>query len=95
MVDEITKAELQAMIDVQEKAATQMEKVVGSLNLIVDNQKSILLSLTAIASILTNCSECKERVKTMREDVTLIKWVVSAIAGVVAIGYLILKLIGH
>jgi len=95
MTDEITKAELQAMIAVQEKAATQMEKVAGSLNIIVENQKNIMTSLAQACATLSGCDVCKERVKIIKNDVSVVRWVITSLAGVLAIAYLILKITGH
>ena len=95
MTDEITKAELQAMIAVQEKAATQMEKVAGSLNIIVENQKIIMIQLGKTVDTLSSCEACKERIKKVKEDVSINKWILTSLAGVLGVGYLILKITGH
>jgi len=95
MTDEITKIELEAMIAVQEKAATQMEKVASALNIIVENQKIIIHSVAETIATLKTCDVCKERIKKVKEDVSVTKWVVTSLASVLAIGYLIIKLAGH
>ena len=95
MTDEITKVELQAMIAVQEKAATQMEKVAGSLNIIVENQKTIMTQVEKTVNALSSCEVCKERIKKVKEDVSINKWILTSLAGVLGVGYLILKITGH
>lgn len=88
MVDDITKAELQAMIDVQCKSATQMEKVANSLNLIVENQKSIIESLSG-------CSVCKSVISGMAKETTYIKWILTSLAAVISLGFIIMEVIKH
>lgn len=85
MVNEITKAELQAMIDVQNRSATQMEKVAASLNTIVENQKVIIESLSG-------CSLCKGVINTMSKDITFLRWSIASVISIVAIGMVIIKL---
>lgn len=88
MTDDITKAELQAMIDAQVKSATQMEKVANSLNLIVENQKSIIASLAG-------CSVCKGVIGSIASDVTFMKWMLSSVTAVIGLGILILEVLKH
>jgi len=95
MTDEITKVELEAMIAVQEKAATQMEKVASALNIIVENQKIIIHSVAEVVATLRTCDVCKDRIKQVKADVSVTKWIISSLAGVLALGYLILKIAGH
>ena len=53
MGDEITKVELQAMIEVQGKAASQMEKVAGSLHMIANGQEKGQENLRVIGRDIT------------------------------------------
>jgi hypothetical protein len=93
MTGDITKAELQAMIEVQTKAASQMEKVAGSLNIIVENQKSIIGQNKQACDILSGCVECKKNIVLTLRDVTFIKWMLGSVTAVVALGILILQVL--
>jgi len=88
MGDDITKAELQAMIDVQSKSTQQMERVANSLNQIIEEQKHISESLAG-------CTACKEAIKVIAENVTYNKWILTSLAAVIGIGLIIIKMIEH
>lgn len=85
---EITKEELQTMIEVQNKSAQQMERVANSLATIVEEQKNISQSLAG-------CAACKEAIKTITNSVTYNKWILTGLATVIGIGFFILELLKH
>jgi len=88
MTDEITRAELQAMIEVQSKSAQQMERVANSLATIVDEQKHISESLSG-------CTACKEAIKIITTNVTYNKWILTSLATVIGLGLIIIKMMEH
>lgn len=86
MVDQITKTELMAMIEVQSKSAEQMEKIANSLHTIVEKQETI-------SQHLSGCTACKETIKIMAKDVLMLKWIWTSLAGIVALGLAIVHIL--
>ena len=108
MSDEITKSELQLMIDVQSKSAQQMERVAIALNSIAEENKKISDAITndlakkIIDGVQSGCVQCKlenlstgKIVKKIEVDVTHTKWIVGAVSLIVAIVLVVMHLIKH
>ena len=53
-IEQLTKAEILAMLDVQKEAATQMQKVASSLHDISKNQEALLESMSELEKTFRN-----------------------------------------
>ena len=62
--DNLTKAEIMAMLEVQKEAATQMEKIASSLHDISKNQEALLNSMSELEKTFRNglCDKVVEKV---------------------------------
>ena len=101
MPDEITKSELQLMIEVQTKSAQQMERVANQLTTIVDEQKTISSALNngmskkIVDEISKTCEARNKTIDSMAKDILWTKIIVGSVSLVVTIVWVILKLTGH
>lgn len=69
--DNLTKAEIMAMLEVQKEAATQMEKVASSLHDISKNQEAILAATSDLEKAFRN-GMCDKVVEKVNEKVEVL-----------------------
>ena len=91
-----TKTELQAMIEVQSKAAQQMERIANSLNTLAEGQKEITKALTngMVEKIVTTLQEksksCADSITQMAKDISWLKIILGSATFIALIASLVM-----
>jgi len=98
---EISKEELMAFVEVQEKNVQQMEKIATSLTAIAEGQKEILNALKngitdkIVSRMKESCKVCQKDSSIASQNSKTILIIIGSMSIVTFIAYVVLKLIGH